>query len=196
MRLLSCLLLPLLIGAQGPASYPKATPTSNVTSSPGTLLTWSAKRPLTWADFKAAPTPGDPLHAMTTANIAAKVGCQDSKFSSTVEATFTPSESWVKSPETASAALLRHEQVHFDLTEVYARRMRQRLQATKFDCEHLQPGFNNLMKLTITEWQNDQQRYDQESNHGLNTVVQLAWEKKVQQRLSELQAFALPEPQQ
>ncbi|KAA9327127.1 DUF922 domain-containing protein [Hymenobacter busanensis] len=185
--LLLIFLLPLLTAVQPPQTTP-------ATKAEPELLVWSARRPLTWADFKAKPAAGDPLHALTTANIGAKVGCQDFVFSSTVQATFTPSQSWVKAPQTASAALLRHEQTHFDLTEVYARRMRQRLKATTFDCEHLQPAFNNLMKLTISEWQREQQRYDVESNHGLNQVQQLAWEKKVQTRLGELQAFALAEP--
>ncbi|GAA4384317.1 DUF922 domain-containing protein [Hymenobacter koreensis] len=189
MHSLLLMVLPLLfMPQQGPKTAPppaKAQPE---------LLVWSARRPLTWADFKAKPTSADPLHALTTANIGAQVGCQDYVFSSTVQATFTPSESWVKTPKTASAALLRHEQTHFDLTEVYARRMRQRLKETKFDCEHLQPAFNNLMKQTIWEWKREQQRYDVESNHGLNLVQQQTWEKKVQTRLTELQAFALAEP--
>ncbi|KUG08410.1 DUF922 domain-containing protein [Solirubrum puertoriconensis] len=157
------------------------------------LLAWSAKRPLTWADFKARPNTADPLHALTTANIGAQIGCKDYVFSANVQATFTPTESWVKAPQTASAALLHHEQVHFDLTEVHARMLRQRLQTIKFDCERLQPAFNNLMKVAITAWQREQQRYDVETNHGLNLVKQKAWHEQVQQRLTQLQAFAAPE---
>ncbi|WP_400190282.1 DUF922 domain-containing protein [Hymenobacter sp. B81] len=194
LSLLLMLLLALGAPQQGPAKQGPTPPPAPPAKAEPELLVWSAKRPLTWADFKARPASGDPLHAMTTANIGAKIGCQDYVFSSTVQATFTPAESWVKTPQTASAALLRHEQVHFDLTEVYARRMRQRLKATKFDCEKLQPAFNNLMKQTISEWQREQQRYDVESNHGLNLVQQQAWDQKVQQRLLESQAYALDEP--
>ncbi|RAK63514.1 hypothetical protein DLM85_21165 [Hymenobacter edaphi] len=158
------------------------------------LLTWSASRPLTWADFKGRPNTGDPLHALTTANIGAQIGCQDYVFSANVQATFTPTESWVKSPHTESAALLHHEQVHFDLTEVHARQLRQKLKTLKFDCEHLQPAFNNVMKVAIANWQREQQRYDVDTNHGLNLIKQKTWDDQVLQRLTALQAYAAPAP--
>jgi hypothetical protein len=182
-----------LAGSPAP-QWPAAQQPSPVVQGKTELLAWSAKRPLTWADFKARPSSADPLHALTTANIGAQIGCKDYVFSANVQATFTPTESWVKAPQTASAALLHHEQVHFDLTEVHARQLRQRLQTLKFDCEHLQPAFNNLMKVAISNWQREQQRYDGETNHGLNLIKQKSWDEQVQRRLNELQAFAAPEP--
>ena len=184
-------LLPFQLPA-APAPHPVAAPVQ--TPPPKELLAWSADRPLTWADFKGRPNTGDPLHALTTANIGAQIGCQDYVFSANVQATFTPSESWVKSPHTESTALLHHEQVHFDLTEVHARQLRQKLKTLKFDCEHLQPAFNNVMKVAIANWQREQQRYDVDTNHGLNLVKQKTWDEQVQQRLLALQAYAAPAP--
>lgn len=193
------LLLPLFLRvllpfqlSTAPAPRPAA-PVQNPTP-PKELLAWSATRPLTWADFKGRPSTADPLHALTTANIGAQIGCQDYVFSANVQATFTPSESWVKSPHTESTALLHHEQVHFDLTEVHARQLRQKLKTLRFDCEHLQPAFNNVMKVAIANWQREQQRYDVDTNHGLNLVKQKAWDEQVQQRLTALQAYAAPAP--
>lgn len=198
--MLDFLLLPLFLrvfsvltpAAAAPAPAPvvaRQTPTP-----PKELLAWSADRPLTWADFKARPNTADPLHALTTANIGAQIGCQDYVFSANVQATFTPSESWVKSPHTESVALLHHEQVHFDLTEVHARQLRQKLKTLKFDCEHLQPAFNNVMKVAIASWQREQQRYDVDTNHGLNLIKQKEWDARVLQRLAALQAYAAPAP--
>ncbi|RTQ47731.1 DUF922 domain-containing protein [Hymenobacter gummosus] len=185
----------LLLPALAPA--PAAAPRPVVMSAPDPkpeLLAWSATRRLTWADFKARPMTGDPLHALTTANIGAQIGCQDYVFSAKVQATFTPTESWVKAPHTASEALLHHEQIHFDLTEVHARLLRQKLTTLKFNCDQLQPAFNNVMKVAISNWQREQQRYDGETNHGLNLVKQKAWDDQIQQRLTTLQAYAAPEP--
>jgi hypothetical protein len=195
--MLNLLLFPLFLRVFPPFSAPttpapvrpavKQTPAAKPE-----LLAWSPTRPLTWADFKGRANTGDPLHALTTANIAAQIGCQDYVFSANVQATFTPSESWVKAPHTASAALLHHEQVHFDLTEVHARQLRQKLKTLKFDCEHLQPAFNNVMKVAIANWQREQQRYDVDTNHGLNLVKQKTWDEQVVRRLGELQAYAAP----
>ena len=41
-----------------------------------------------------------------------------------------------------------------------------------------------------TVWNREENRYDQETNHGLNTVRQAYWEKQTQIRLEQLQAYA------
>ena len=108
------------------------------------------------------------------------------------QATFDPNTSWFRDPKNASAALLRHEQLHFDITEVYARIMRQKLVAfsAKANCLKLQPAFNNLTKGVYAEWDREENRYDQESNHGLNAPRQAFWEKQTQQKLEALKSFA------
>ncbi|TYZ14218.1 DUF922 domain-containing protein [Hymenobacter lutimineralis] len=180
-------LLPLWLGWASPAT---AVP---VHSPPAPVLAWSASRPLSWADFQARPGAPVTLAALTSANIDVKVGCSDFKFSAAVKAVFTPTESWVREPGKASAQLLRHEQVHFDLTEVHARQMRQKLALMQFDCDKLQPALNSYTKVAFLAWQREEARYDQETNHGLNAARQQQWETAVQQRLEKLSAYALPE---
>lgn len=157
---------------------------------PPARIEWRANRPLTWDDFKSRPAT-DQLAALTSSSIDAKVGCVDYVFSAQVRAVFVPTESWVRYPKQATANLLRHEQLHFDLTEVHARLLRQKLSTVKLDCEKLQPAFNNLTKVAFLAWQREEGRYDQETNHGLNQPRQQAWEQQVQQRLQQLEAFAL-----
>ena len=176
LSLLSAPATPATVPAQVPAKLPP--------------LAWSANRPLTWDDFKARPNT-DRLEALTSSTIDAKVGCVDYQFSAQVTAVFTPSESWVRNAARATPALLRHEQLHFDLTELHARLLRQKLSLVKLDCEHLQPAFGNITKAAFLAWQREEARYDHESNHGLNTPRQQAWEQQVQQRLVQTQAFAL-----
>ena len=158
------------------------------------LIAWTAARRLTMADFQGRVPMGNPLASSTSSNIKADAACQDFVFSSTVVATFDPNTSWFRNPKTASEALLHHEQLHFDITEVYARVMRQRLGlfAARANCLKLQPAFNNVTKLVYAEWDREQNRYDQESAHGLNAVRQAAWEKQVAARLVQLQPFAQP----
>ena len=156
------------------------------------LISWSAVRRLTMADFQARAPIGDPLASSTSSNIKADAACKDYVFSSSVTATFDPNTSWFRNPQKATEALLRHEQLHFDITEVYARIMRQKLQlfSAKANCEKLQPGFNNTTKLVYAAWDHEQNRYDQETNHGLNAVRQAAWEKQTAAKLEMLKPFA------
>ncbi|MBW3130919.1 DUF922 domain-containing protein [Hymenobacter profundi] len=186
MSFFSFLLPSLLLG--GFFSVP--TPAQTTPPKPE-VIAWSAQRKLTWADFKTKPTPADRLAALTSANIDVQVGCKDFVFSSQVQAVFMPTESWVREATKASPELLRHEQLHFDITELYARRMRQKLSQTQFDCQHLQPKFQNLTKAMFSEWQREEARYDQATNHGLNKPQQQLWETQVQQKLAQLEQFAL-----
>ncbi|GGF23767.1 DUF922 domain-containing protein [Hymenobacter cavernae] len=184
-------LTPLLLAShlfQGPGQGTQATAANDAT--PGTF-TWSANRPLTWADFKSKPTPSDRLAALTSANIDVQAACQDFKFASTVRAIFIPTESWVRDPSKATPNLLRHEQLHFDITELYARKLRQKISLAKFDCEHLQPRFKNMSNAVFAEWQREEARYDQETNHGLTTDRQRGWEVNIQNQLNQLAQFAV-----
>ncbi len=171
------LLLPLLLSLFTAA--PKSEP-----------IVWSATRPLTVADFQAK-VPASPLAALTASDIKAGCACKDYVFSADVKATFDPAQSWFKDPAHASAALLRHEQLHFDLTELAVRRLRQKLSLMQFDCLKLQPKFNQVTKVAYTEWGNEQFRYDSDTGHGLNAVRQAFWEKQTREKLAALQAFAL-----
>lgn len=190
-------LTPLLLAAallQGPPPKPgQAAPAVQPAKpAPAPTIQWSATRPLTMADYLARPKPGEQLAASTSSDLKANAACRDFVFTGTVQATFDPNTSWFRDPKNATPALLRHEQLHFDITEVYARIMRQKLAvyATKVDCNKLQPSFNNLTKLVYDVWDREQNRYDRETNHGLNTARQAFWEKDIQTRLTQLQAFA------
>ena len=183
---------------QGPATKPRpaapatlaAAPTAK--PAPAAPIVWSASRPLTMADYLARPGVGDRLASSTSSNINANAACRDFVFTGTAQATFDPNTSWFRDAKNASAALMRHEQLHFDITEVYARIMRQKLVAfsAKVNCNKLQPAFNNLTKGVYAEWDREENRYDQESNHGLNAARQEFWEKQTQQKLEALKAFA------
>ncbi|MBC8083533.1 MAG: DUF922 domain-containing protein [Hymenobacter sp.] len=184
MAFFSFLFLLLAQTPQTPAqTAPKPAPTKET-------LSWTAQRPLTWADFKSRPMYTDRLAALTSSTIDVQVGCTDFVFSATVRALFIPEESWVRDGTKASPALLRHEQLHFDLTELHARLLRQKLSLVKLDCVHLQPTFGNLSKVAFAAWQREEGRYDQETNHGLNADKQKFWEAQVQTRLAQLTAFA------
>lgn len=176
---------------QGPGAKPAAAPPAKPTPAPP--IAWSAARPLTVADFLGRPGPSDQLAALTTSDLKANAACRDFVFTGTVRATFDPNTSWIRHPATISDALLRHEQMHFDITEVYARLMRQKLLVfqARADCARLQPAFNNLTKGVYDQWNREQNRYDAETNHGLNAAKQAYWEKQTQVKLDQLKAFAV-----
>jgi hypothetical protein len=153
-------------------------------------LHWSANRPLVLADFEGRPRPGESHAALTSATMVAKVACRSNQFTGSVQAAFDPTRSWVRDPATMTAKLLHHEQLHFDITEVYARRLRQKLTSANIPCAQLGPTFERLSQGVYADWEKAESQYDVDTNHGLKPAQQAQWDAQVQQQLAELAAFA------
>jgi hypothetical protein len=156
----------------------------------GGTLHWSANRPLVLSDFQGRPRPNEAHAALTSATVVAQVACKSNKFTGSVQAAFDPSRSWVRDPATVTAKLLRHEQLHFDIAEVYARRLRQKLTGSQIPCAQLGPTFERLSNGIYADWEKAEDQYDRDTNHGLIPTQQLVWEERVQKQLVELEAFA------
>lgn len=152
-----------------------------------THLPWSNDRRLTWDDFQSAADETEPLHAMTSTNIAVKANCQGNTMTFEVTCLFALSESWSKNK--VSDDLLHHEQMHFDLTEVYARQLRYKLTQMKGLCTGDRSKFNAAINKIFAEWKNEQERYDTESNHGLDDVKQQYWSQQIAVRLRVLSEY-------
>ena len=170
--------LPVAAFAPPPVAPPRA-----VANTDSTLL-WSAARRLTWADFRGVPGLTEKLHALTSADLNVQVKCANDNLQVSVQAVFRPLESWTKSPD--SAPLLRHEQVHFDLTEVHARMLRAALGKLKMTCEQAQTQLQPLIDAGFANWQRAQDQYDEDARHGLDKEGQARWEKQIADQLKAL----------
>ncbi len=154
-------------------------------------ITWSSNRKLTWDDFQKEADANDPLHAMASTNIAVSATCRNNVMTYDVKCQFSPNESWTKNK--VSVDLLQHEQLHFDITELYARQLRQKLSQQKSLCNGDKNKFKAVVNKVFADWQKAQVRYDNESNHGIDDAKQAAWAKIVATQLDALSAFQLEE---
>jgi hypothetical protein len=150
-------------------------------------LPWSPTRRLTWDDFSGDPDTKDHLHAITSTNIDMKAKCVGGKFKFEVKSVFLLDESWSK--DKTSAPLLLHEQLHFDLTEIYARKIRQELYNLKDACGEDNAHISAIVNRIFEEWKEEQNKYDEECNHGLNKEAQQKWADVIFLRLSKTVAF-------
>ncbi|RZK61120.1 MAG: DUF922 domain-containing protein [Hymenobacter sp.] len=157
---------------------------------PAGSFRWSASRPLTVADFKGRPRPNESHAALTSSNINTGATCRSNVFAGTAQASFSPSHSWVRDPARMTPALLRHEQLHFDIAEVYARQLRQQLAAMRLPCDKLGTTFDRVSQAAYAAWQKAEDDYDLDSKHGLQHEQQAKWEAQVRQQLLDLAAFA------
>ncbi len=151
-------------------------------------LNWCENRKLFWTDFKARPDSHSLYSAVSATYIEEKHGCSESgMFEYDVKAVFVKNESW--SVDMDSEALLRHEQTHFDLTEYFARKMRQKFHDLKEPCNLLEERILAMVDSVYTELEITHQLYDQYTVHGLNKENQKLWDDIVMRSLHELNDF-------
>jgi hypothetical protein len=86
--------------------------------------------------------------------------------------------------------ILRHERTHFDIDEVYARECRMLLSKIKANSfEKVKNKYDKIRQEIEVKRQKEQTLYDDETNHSKNTEKQAEWNKKIAERLKELEAY-------
>jgi hypothetical protein len=158
-------------------------------------IPWGQRRPLTWADFQGRPpaTTGS-VAAETAYTLIQGARCTGSTFESRVVAAFRPKDSWVRQAmlrtPADSARALRHEQTHFDLTEVHARRLRRYFAELMAPCRLATGDLENSAARIGRDEKAAQAQYDAETDHGRAATQQTRWERDVAAQLQTLTKFA------
>lgn len=163
---------------------------------PDAAIPWRAGRSLVWTDFTGKPPQPDTREAARTTTVLYYAwrchGEDDFEFG--VIAGFVPHDSWVRKgipTDTLNATrVLHHEQTHFDLAEVYARRMRQRIEAVSHPCARSDAELEGLASALVREETDAQRRYDAETDHSLIAAQQTDWERRVAHDLASLDRYA------
>lgn len=160
---------------------------------PENKVNWRTE-PLTWSDFIGEPDLSRPFHANTSSGMSyawsMKTMDNEIELVYKVEAFFFPEESWVKGG-TGSDHLLVHEQLHFDITELHARKLRKAM--AEFDpmkTQNVKPTLQALYKRTEAERAHMQQRFDAETKHSTNVKAQLKWQQFVEEELKKLEQYS------
>ena len=100
--------------------------------------------------------------------------------------------SWVVAKE-KNDSLLAHEQGHFDVTGLVARDLVKALGALRVSTtDELQREVSRLYE-TFDAWAKKlSQRYDDETNHGRNTKVQVEWESRIRTCIQQGTSLGTP----
>jgi predicted secreted Zn-dependent protease len=75
--------------------------------------------------------------------------------------------------------------LHFDIAELFARKLRRQLKEYKFNKKTVAEDVNNIYMNIMEEHQNMQRLYDEETDHSRLEVKQKEWEKRVETFLSQ-----------
>ena len=151
-------------------------------------IPWTESRKLNWTDFKADSKKLSPNAAVTDSGMSIQLKCDGKTSEAVVKCYFTPSKSWTKDKE--SSYLLRHEQLHFDITELFARKLRKQLAVFGNDCNKLSKHIQEYYDRNYKEFVAYQDAYDLETEHSINKEKQAFWEAKVERELEELRPYS------
>ncbi|MES2427258.1 MAG: hypothetical protein V4560_09810 [Bacteroidota bacterium] len=148
-------------------------------------IQWEADRPLTWKDFKGKPGRAS---AATSSSIVYDYNAQtiDSVtyfITFNFKCVFNAEWSYVKSREHQSPDLLAHEQTHFDITELYTRKLAAAFHAATFT-RNYKVEIEDIYKKNAEENRLMVVRYDKEVYRSMN--MQLRWQLYIYLQLKAL----------
>lgn len=156
-------------------------------------LTWNEKKPLAWNDFQGEPNNRISYDASTNSGMSYSWSLSTSpqgksEFEYEVRSNFYPNLSWVKSNE-KNDYLLAHEQLHFDISELHARKLRKAMLEYCLG-KDVKKDLRDIYHRIENERQRMQEQYDAESRHSLNKENEAKWQEFVKQELVKLKAYA------
>jgi len=156
-------------------------------------LSWDAGEKLKWSDFKATPDRSHPYAAITYSGMSygfsADVVNGEVYVNYKVNCFFVANKSWVKRRYLGDAELLKHEQLHFDITELFTRKFRKELSTMNFT-ENVKSEIKTAYKRLTSEKVLLQEQYDSETDHSKNEQAQKTWQLKIDSELQKLLKFA------
>lgn len=153
-------------------------------------IPWENPGQLAWADFKGRVDKKSKFKALTQSVITFHTEYEEGQLKLFVECFFNKKKSWVKK-DAHNEFLLKHEQSHFNITEIYARRLRKRFRHVDLNSKNLQKEVVKLFNKVSKNSAKRQKQYDKETNHSINKEVQNQWNQIIENELKELEEFKL-----
>ncbi len=149
-------------------------------------VAWKPDINLYWKDFKGEVPQGSGAAATTASGISYQFSTYrekgEMKLDYDVYAFFYPTESWYK-PEICNDVTLSHERLHFDISELFARKMDKEIAQSTFT-KNVKQEVRAIYKKTLRELNKFQNQYDLETDFSRNVPQQNRWIAKIKQALS------------
>ncbi len=151
------------------------------------MIPWTVERLLTWDDFKSPPRTGTDAVASTSTTLGLNYMLKGGQLEYEITCNFSKKRSWglVKTDY-----ILAHEQAHFDITELFARKLHQQLMAYTPNRKTFQKDINTIYENVVKSKEAFQKLYDGETDHSRRRVRQEEWLVRIDDMLFETEALA------
>jgi len=157
------------------------------------FIPWSESYKLSWSDYLG--TPDYSAHDAVTwvSYQTTQIGLREDAILFDIRCCFIKSKSW-KRPN-VSNNLLKHEQLHFDIAEIFTRKIRKeflKFKCYSFNLDECFYELKEIREMIVMQDTEFTKQYDQETNFSKNKEKQKEWEKKIKAMLKEYEQYANP----
>ena len=160
----------------------------NIRKFKGDTIVWKQDSLLNKDDFKAKGHGKNGPLGYTTTCIFLYPNESNGVLVFSVEALFIKSKSYIVE---YSDYVLKHEQLHFDICELYARKLRKMISDKDFKkVSNVMQTIQNMYNKASQDCFKEEEKYDNDTNHGLNAAKQQVWADDVKKQLTELDAYS------
>ena len=153
------------------------------------LIVWEESRMLLFDDFKYQGGPKGTEAALAVVGIEYSASMTSTKYQVFIVTMFDTQKSWFSKEEWGNNYVLKHEQGHFDLAEIHARRLRKAIDETSFNKKNIFDKVSLMYKNANKKLHIEQQLYDKETSHSIDTSRQEYWNKKISDELLLLEKY-------
>jgi hypothetical protein len=140
-------------------------------------LYWNAAEKLQWQDFEGMADSNSRFAAATSTGIVWGYAFKGGSFTFSAQSYFVKRKSWKRGEVTDR--MLEHEQGHFDITEIFTRRLKAKATILSSNRRHFEQTIQKLVSDILKEKDKLQRQYDVETNFGTNYMAQTKWLEKI-----------------
>lgn len=154
-------------------------------------IEWQEEKKLIWEHFMGKPDNSSPFAALTHSSIEFNYNVRNENgkltLTTRVNTYFDTKMSWFKSKE-VNQHILKHEQSHFDITEIHSRKLREAF-ANYRVTKNFEKDLSAIFTKVNSEREKMQKLFDKESDHSRNFENEVRWQKFIAEELKRLEKW-------
>ncbi|HTM92993.1 MAG TPA: DUF922 domain-containing protein [Flavisolibacter sp.] len=151
------------------------------------MIAWETDKRLVWDDFLCEPKMGTDAVASTSTSLGIAYQLTDGELKYHITCYFNKEKSWGL---LKTDYILAHEQAHFDITEIFARRLNEALQNYKFNKKTFKRDISEIYQSIVSQKEEYQKAYDAQTDHSRNRKVQYDWLERIENLLAETEPYS------
>lgn len=152
-------------------------------------IEWCENKKIVWEDFQGYKPKDNTFFANISTKILIEYTIAPNESPNYyVKATMNRSQSWKEG--NLSQKLLQHEQLHFDICELYARKIRKSVDSLRKEKVIGTLTYDSLIHAHLRMEKARNNLYDLETNHSTNIEKQFEWDEKIRRELVGLKEYA------